>query len=90
MPDARSRYKDAKTYQIVDHRGRTRTVLAVPPAPKLSIRGEHLRIQGQRLDHLAGYYLGDPTASWAIAEANDVMLPEALSEAESIKIPNKP
>lgn len=89
MPDAKSRYKDAKTYQIVDHRGRTRTVLAVPPAPNQALRGEHLRIQGQRLDHLAGYYLDDPTAFWRIAEANDAMLPEALSEAEVIKIPSK-
>lgn len=89
MPDARSRYKDAKSYQIIDHKGRTRTVLAVPPAKAASIRGEHLRIQGQRLDHLAGYYLDDPTAFWRILDANDVLLPEALSEAEVIKIPSK-
>ncbi len=88
MPDPKSRYKDAKTYTIVD-RGRTRVVLAVPPAPRQPIRGEHLRIQGQRLDHLASFYLGDPNAFWRIAEANDVMLPEALTEAEVIKIPAK-
>jgi len=89
MPDANSRYKDAKTVTIRDHHGRERTVLLPPKAPKLTIRGEHLRIQGQRLDHLAAFYLGDATAFWRIAEANDVMLPEALSEADVLLIPYK-
>ncbi|HFE44558.1 MAG TPA: hypothetical protein ENJ18_03555 [Nannocystis exedens] len=87
MPDANSRYKDAKKVTIRDHRGRERTILVPPQAPSLLVRGEHLRVQGQRLDHLAAFYLGDGTAFWKIAEANDAMLPESLSEADVLIIP---
>ena len=38
---------------------------------------------------LAAFYLGDATAFWKIAEANDVMLPEALSEVDVLAIPYK-
>ncbi len=89
MPDNNSRYKDAKKVTIRDHKGRERTVLVPPRAPQQTIRGEHLRIQGQRLDHLAAFYLGDGTAFWRIAEANDAMLPESLSEADVLIIPFK-
>lgn len=54
-----------------------------------TLRGHHLRTQGQRLDHLAARYLGDPTAWRRICELNDVMLPEALSEVDEIAIPRK-
>ena len=46
--------------------------------PRSSI---HRRKQGQRLDHLAAFYIKDVYGFWRIAELNNVMLPEALSEA---------
>ena len=38
----------------------------------------HALAQGERLDHLAGRYLGDPTQYWRICDANDVLRPEDL------------
>ena len=43
----------------------------------------------QKMDHLAYQYLADANATWKIAELNDVMLPEALTEKSEIAIPSK-
>lgn len=76
-------------YEVTDHRGRTVKVVSVPAAPRLSLKGYHLLKQGQRTDHLSYLYLNDPAGFWRIAETNDAMLPEALSERSEIAIPNK-
>ncbi|MBD0259231.1 MAG: hypothetical protein ICV83_26230 [Cytophagales bacterium] len=89
MFDDNSRYKDVPQYTVQDHRGRKVTVVGVPGAPAQSILGYHVLKQGQRVDHLAGRYLNDAAGFWKIAEANDAMLPEALSERSEIAIPNK-
>lgn len=89
MFDPTSRYYGKPTMQVVDHRGRSVTVVLTPDAPRLQVRGEHLRRQGQRLDHLASFYLQDPHGYWKLAELNGVMHPEALSEAASVAIPFK-
>jgi hypothetical protein len=89
MFDPTSRYYKQPTLQAVDHRGRTVTFVLPPDAPRLQLRGEHLRRQGQRLDHLAGFYLQDPHGYWKLAELNGVMHPEALSEAATVAIPAK-
>lgn len=89
MFDPTSRYAKVPTVTVTDHRGRTVTAVVVPDPPTLTVRGEHLRRQGQRLDHLAGFYLGDPHGYWRLAELADVVHPEALSEAAVILIPNR-
>ena len=89
MFDDNSRYKDAEQYEMQDHRGRSIKVVATPAAPLQSILGFHLLKQGQRPDHLAARYLNNAAGFWRIAEANDTMLPEALSEKAEIAIPNK-
>lgn len=89
MFDDNSRYKDVQQYTVQDHRGRKVTVVAVPAPPVQSLLGYHLLKQGQRTDHLAGRYLNNAAGFWKIAEINDVMLPEALSERAEIAIPNK-
>ncbi len=89
MFDDKSRYKDLSTYQVEDSRGRTVAVVPVPPAPREAVLGYHLLKQGQRIDHLAAGYLKEPAGFWRIAELNDVMLPEALSERTEIAIPEK-
>jgi hypothetical protein len=89
MFDDKSRYKDAQTYQRIDRRGRTASVTATPQASEENFIGYHLRIQGQRLDHMAYRYLNNSTGFWRICDLNDVMLPEALSEALEIAIPGK-
>lgn len=84
-----SRYKNATQYEAKDCRGRRVKVVATPDAPHNTILGYHLNKQGQRTDHLAGRYLNEPTAFWRIAEANDAMLAESLTEQQEIAIPNK-
>lgn len=88
MFDPTSRYYGLPTTQVTDHRGRTVQVVAVPDAPDQQLRGEHLRRQGQRLDHLAAFYLRNPHGYWRIAELAEVIHPEALSEAVSLPIPS--
>ena len=89
MFDDASRYSQQETYTILDHRGREVTVVASTDAPALTLLGIHRRVQGQRLDHLAFKYLRNPTLFWRICELNNVMLAEALSEADEIEIPAK-
>lgn len=89
MFDEKSRYASAATEAVPDARGRTVTVVLPPPAPNQSLLGIHVLRQGERLDHLAARYLDNPAGYWRIAEQNDVMLPEALTEAPEIDIPLK-
>jgi len=88
--DEKSRYAlFATTYEAVDRRGRR--VLALTPAlvPPQTKLGEHLRRDGQRLDHLATFYLGDANGFWRLAEANGAVLPDALAEARIVIIPTR-
>lgn len=72
-----------------DRRGREVVVVVVPEAPIQAVQGYHLLKQGQRVDHLAARYMDDQAGFWRICEANDAMLPEALSERPEIVIPAK-
>lgn len=85
----KSRYKDLTTYESTDSRGRKVKVVAVPNAPNKSILGYHALKQGQRIDHLASKYTNDEAGFWRIAEANDSMTAEAITEKAEIAIPNK-
>jgi hypothetical protein len=86
--DSKSRYvKYATTYQAQDRRRRTVTALTAALPPTQPELGEHLRKQGQRLDHLANHYLRDPNGFWRVAEINDAMLPDSVLRQEVIKIP---
>jgi hypothetical protein len=89
MFDDKSRYAKLPTYRVTDRRGREIEVVPPAPAPAQPLLGIHVLRQGERLDHLAAKYLGDPAGYWRIAERNGVMLPEALTEAREIEIPGK-
>lgn len=88
--DKSSRYvKYASVYLATDRNGRLVQALTpaeIPPAREL---GEHLRRDGQRLDHLAAHYLNNPTGFWRIANINDAMSADVLSDARVIRIPVK-
>jgi hypothetical protein len=88
--DPNSRYvRFASVYTATDRRGRqvqALTAALVPPQTRL---GEHLRRDGQRLDHLANFYLGDPNGFWRIAEINDAVLPDALALVRAMTIPTQ-
>ncbi len=89
MFDPKSRYVKAETHEVTDKRGRLVKVVASPPPPEQAQLGIHLLKQGERPDLLAAMYLNDPAGYWRIAEQNNVMLPEALTEAREIEIPVK-
>ena len=87
MFDPKSRYARLPRYVATDRRGRPVPVVPVPEAPVAALAGHHMRKQGERLDHLAAHYLDDPAGYWRICELDDVMDPEALSEAHEVPIP---
>jgi hypothetical protein len=86
--DPKSRYaKNTSIYEVSDRRGRRVAALTAADEPVQTLLGEHLRKEGQRLDHLANFYLQDANGFWRIAELNDAMLPDALAEVDTLKIP---
>ena len=88
--DGKSRYaKFSKIYTTTDKNGRPVEALLPAKIPQQPSMGLHLLKQGQRLDHLSGYYLDDPTGYWKIANHNDVMTPDVLAEISQIDIPGK-
>lgn len=88
--DPKSRYpNNAEIYEVTDRRGRRVMALTVPDPLVQPRLGDHIKKEGQRLDHLANFYLNDPNGFWRIAEQNGVMLPDALAEAEIVEIPTR-
>jgi hypothetical protein len=87
MFDAYSRYLHVPTYTVMDHRGRMVCVVQTPLNPQEGLLGIHVLRQGERLDHLAFKYLSNPAGYWRIAERNEAMLPEQLTEQREIEIP---
>jgi len=88
--DPKSRYvRNASTYEALDRRGRHVVALTVARRPVLALLGEHLRREGQRLDHLAHFYFNDAHGYWRIAELDEAMLPDALAEARVLQIPTE-
>ena len=87
--DSKSRYAKLGTVPMSDARGRTVEVVPPAPPPAQTLRGRHLRRQGERADHLAALYLADPAGFWRLAELNDAMSAEVLSELRELQIPNK-
>jgi nucleoid-associated protein YgaU len=58
----------------------------VPPPERFQVLQEHTVVQGDRLDNLAGQYLGDPTLFWRICDANRAMRPEELTKTLGRKL----
>jgi hypothetical protein len=52
----------------------------IPPPEKFALLHEHTLVQGERLDHLAARYFGDPELFWRICDANGILRPEELLE----------
>jgi hypothetical protein len=88
--DAKSRYvKYAKVTSAPDRRGRVVSCVTPAATPLQSELGQHRLRQGQRLDHVANHYLGDPAGYWRVAEINDAMTVEAALADPLVRIPNK-
>ena len=77
-----SRYHDVEVAKLELPDGRTITFLRrrfVPAAEKHALLREHVVRDGERLDHIAATYLGDPEQFWRIADANGAIAPEDLT-----------
>lgn len=78
-----SRYHGSPTKTLTQPGGKTVVYLGrrfVPPPERFSALREHVVAEGDRLDNLAAQYLGDPELSWRLADANNAMRPDALTE----------
>lgn len=85
----KSRYVKQQVHHTTDSRGRIVSVVLPPNKPAQTFLGFHVLKQGQRLDHMAFKYLQDNQGFWRIAEFNDVMHAEQLSEKAEIAIPKE-
>jgi hypothetical protein len=80
-----SRYYGIETAEltVLDAAGEPRVIAyvrrrLVTGAPSNATLVSHAVVQGERLDHLAARYFGDPTQFWRICDANNVLRPEEL------------
>jgi hypothetical protein len=87
MFDPKSRYAAVIPVLVTDARGRAVSAIPAPPAPEEAVLGVHARRQNERADHLAALYLSDPAAFWRLAEINDAMTAEVLTELRDVLIP---
>lgn len=78
-----SRYFNLETAVWEDAQGKPYRYLRrrfLPSPERFSLLQEHTVTEGERLDYLAARYLGDPEQFWRLADANNAMRPEALTE----------
>lgn len=52
----------------------------VPPPENFAVLHEHTVTEGERLDHIAARYLGDPEQFWRLCDANGAVRPNELLE----------
>ena len=88
MFDPKSRYASLRPVLVTDTRGRLVEAIPPAPAPRQTLRGLHLRTQNERSDHLAARWVADAAGYWRLAEINDAMTAEVLSELREVAIPN--
>jgi hypothetical protein len=80
---ANSRYQSIETMRVTLPNGTEVTCLKrrfIPPPERLASWQTHQVVEGDRLDNLAGRYLGDAEQFWRICDANRAMRPDELVE----------
>jgi hypothetical protein len=76
-----SRYHQTPIATLTHPDGRQLTYLKrrlVPAAERFALLQEHAVSEGERLDHIAARYLGDPEQFWRICDANGAIRPAEL------------
>ena len=58
----------------------------IPNVENLELITEHSVKEGDRLDNIAASYIGDSEQFWQVADANNAMKPEELTEEPGTKI----
>ncbi len=84
-----SRYEKAGTITVTKADGTVVTVTKLPLPATKPLLGFHRRLEGQRLDLIAARYQTDATAFWKLCDANNTMVPDALSVHDLIGIPGQ-
>jgi hypothetical protein len=84
-PTSRYAKLTVKTLTVTDADGEPREIRYIerrmlPPAGAGTSLAEHVVAQGDRLDNITAKYLGDPTQFWRVADANDTLRPEELTD----------
>ncbi len=77
-----SRYFSIETAKWVTVDGREIAYLRrrfLPNAP-VTVLAEHLVTEAYRLDNVTAQYLGDPEQFWRVADANNAMQPNELTQ----------
>lgn len=87
MFSSTSRYAGlpTETLSVVGPDGKPREVTYVrrrmlPRLADQTVLTHHTMQPGERLDHVAARYVGDPAQFWRICEATDALAPEELEE----------
>jgi hypothetical protein len=87
MFDASSRYAPltVQTQLVKQPNGELRAVRCIerrflPASGAGTTLAEHSVAQGDRLDNITAKYLGDPAQFWRVADANESMRPEELTD----------
>jgi hypothetical protein len=83
-----SRYEKVGTYSVTRPDGSQVVATRLPLPSASAIAGYHRRLDGQRLDHIAAYYLADATAFWRLCDANNAMVPDTLAAHDLVGIPH--
>ena len=82
MFSATSRYHEIEIATYVAADGREIPYVRrrfLPPVDSFSLLAEHTVTQGERLDHIAAQYLGDPEQFWRLCDANVCLHPDELT-----------
>lgn len=82
-----SRYEKVGTITLTRPDGTPVRVTKLPLPLQNPLLGFHRRLDGQRLDLIAWNYLQDATTFWRLCDANNSMMPDALSAHNLIGIP---
>ncbi len=80
---ATSRYYGLATETIEIAPGKTVGYVTrrfLPDPSQFQVLQQHVVGEGERLDNIASQFLGDPALFWRLADANNAMRPEALTE----------
>jgi hypothetical protein len=73
-----SRYANVGEHEITDNKDRAIRYKKTRFIPPVQAQTTHVVSQGERLDHLAHRYLGDPERFWRICDVNGAMWPDDL------------
>jgi hypothetical protein len=78
-----SRYNGIEKAEFKTPEGKTIVYVRrrfLPPPERFELLQEHAVTEGERLDHITAKYLDDPEQFWRVADANNAMQPEELTQ----------